>query len=1317
MKCFAGIIALFFLVLCAPYGRPESSNDESSCEYASDSAKPPKDVIAACSRLIRSGKTRGKDLAELYAKRGDAYESVKDFKHAIADYGKAIELDSTNVDHFNDRAMALLKTKQARKALADAERAVQLDPNNADVADTRAQVYEALGRKLEASAEYTRALRLDPSIEESQKSHLRLATETKPPDDARPGVTVQPNVGSLRVDGADAQFAPNGKILAVNEGIQIKLWDIMTGRPLRVLEHFALFQEFTFIQDGEKILSAHKDGYLRVWDTPSGKLLESKQLHEKGESVSSMWHDPSRKLVVIAFQDGVVVWDYARQQSIADIPFAGYKWHEIIAEDARLSADGSQVIAGWGRWEGGTQKSIVTFIDLKTKKMTRKVDIKKDHWIFQGSILNDRTLLIKTNTNDCDAALLLVDLSTSEPIYETIDPAPGCKRKPDGSVDDKGHLSILNREVERRLYVARGGKPGIKVWDVADRRLVDTIKWLPADAGPLLAIDANGSSVALTAENNSLLIASLTNGHKLATLRTFGQDAEHVIVSHDGRKILMHKHYAGEERFAIWPIDGVAPSFRKVRLPEGFSVWDVSVEADLALTFNKKGAFGVYSIDSGSEIAAFSLPDIQDLWAARLSPDGSKVLVLGLPEEPKEDRLFHCYLVDLKTGAPVLTFAERKSENKEAVTSFTFSEDGRMFALGFRRWTRSSMSTNLPEGWAEIWSTDSRKLLKRLQKAGDQTKNLTFSPDKKFLIGGSRDSGVFVWSTETGKLLRELERRSVAGHVNTGGLAVSEDNELIAVGPQQRAVSSGDTGRERGVQVWDLATGNFRFALRGHEDDVTALLFSSDKRWIVSGSGDGTIRYWNRQSGELAATFATSLDGQWVILTGKGFFAASSDAGNLLSVVRGFQAVSIDQLWQSLYDPDLVREFLAGDPNGEVKAAEFNADLPIILDSGPSPTVEITSHPSASSSGSDIVKVAARFTDGGKSVGRIEWRVNGVTAAIGRKPLGIGPDYNLSQQLALDPGENSIEVVAYNGSNLLASLPARTTITFTGPADAVRPKLHVLTVGINSYVDKGWLERGRIRRGFPQLTLAVKDAESFGAEMKRANTSLYQDVIVTPVLDKDATRDNIDKVVEKIAKDINPRDTFILFAAAHGTSENGRFYLIPQDYQGGPGALQQQAIGQDQLQDWLANRIKAKKALILLDTCESGALVAGYLRSRTEEAASEAGVGRLHEATGRPVLTAAAIGQFAHEGVVTSSGERHGIFTWALLEALHNGDTNGNGKIELSELVAYVQSEVPKLAAKYGGTARAETATPRREGQAPRFGSRGEDFAIVDRLR
>jgi uncharacterized caspase-like protein len=239
--------------------------------------------------------------------------------------------------------------------------------------------------------------------------------------------------------------------------------------------------------------------------------------------------------------------------------------------------------------------------------------------------------------------------------------------------------------------------------------------------------------------------------------------------------------------------------------------------------------------------------------------------------------------------------------------------------------------------------------------------------------------------------------------------------------------------------------------------------------------------------------------------------------------------------------------------------------------------------------------------------------------------------------------------------------------------------------------------------------------------LKLAAAPLYDDVRVTIALDQSATKSGIENLFTRIVGEIDHRDTFVLFVAGPGISVDGRFYLIPQDYQGGPNpeALARHAIGQDLLQTWFAN-IKAKKALILLDTCEAGALVAGHLRSRTELSLSESAVGRLHEATGRPVLTAAALGQFAQEGLIVRSGDRHGLFTWALLDALRHGDRNGNGMIELSELVAHVQSLVPKLAADLGGiglaaTRIAEPATA--DKQTARFGSRGEDFVFAGRLQ
>ena len=163
------------------------------------------------------------------------------------------------------------------------------------------------------------------------------------------------------------------------------------------------------------------------------------------------------------------------------------------------------------------------------------------------------------------------------------------------------------------------------------------------------------------------------------------------------------------------------------------------------------------------------------------------------------------------------------------------------------------------------------------------------------------------------------------------------------------------------------------------------------------------------------------------------------------------------------------------------------------------------------------------------------------------------------------------------------------------------------------------------------------------------------------------------------------------------------------------------AIGQMQFQDWVANRIKAKRALILLDTCELGAVVAGHSQSRVGQPASEAAIGRLHEATGRPVLTAAATGRVAVEGY-----RGHGVFTYALIDALKNGDTSGDGLVELKELAQHVQAMVPRISAEMrGGSAPVDvrgalhvedTARVATDRQSARFGSRGESFVIGRKL-
>lgn len=827
---------------------------------------------------------------------------------------------------------------------------------------------------------------------------------------------------------------------------------------------------------------------------------------------------------------------------------------------------------------------------------------------------------------------------------------------------------------------------GIKVFDVSNGSLARTIPWNAAEHGSIIALDSR-IGFADASDENRVEIYDI-EGNPLRDLHSHGTaDGWQAVAAHDGSRLVLHRRGPHGYEFFEWPVAGVTPTVYHIEAPSGLDILDASIEAKLAIGTNRAGEFYTYSLLGGKELSRFSLPIDGDIIIARLSPNGRLAVINTL-------------VVDTQIGTTL-----GKLSNGERILSAAFSADGSRFAIDFG-------------GTPEVWSTKELKRLVRLERQSNAENGvwftkIAFSRDGRAIVGGDN---IAVWDASSGKLIRDLERGMAATHPNQSALGISNDGTVAAEALVQRGISSGDVGSERQVRVWDVAKGKHLFTLTGHREHVRVILFTPENRWIITASWDGMIRYWDRNNGHLIATFAVTPDGRWVIITDKGLFAATANAGDLLSVVRGFEATSIEQMWQSLYAPDLVREYLAGDTNGDVEDAAAHADLPKILDSGPVPSVAIVRPAPGTSSATDLVDVEVRITDKGKGIGRIEWRINGVTTAVAAGPSGNGPDHTMSRQLALDPGENVIEVVAYNAANLLASPPARATIRLDGVTDGAKPKLHVLAIGINAYIDKGWTPPGKTALlKFPPLNLAVKDATALAVALKQAGVGQYSEIKVTLALDHDATLAGLEKIIDRMAADINPRDTLVLFAAAHGTSLNGRFYMIPQDYDGGnnPAALQARAVGQDRLQEWIANRIKAKRAIVLLDTCESGALVGGYARSRTDVPASEAAIGRLHEATGRPVLTAAAEGKPAFEGY-----QGHGVFTWALLDALKNGERNANGTIELSELVAHVQDQVPKIAAKLNG--RGSTTVAARgsagERQSARFGSRGEDFAVVRRL-
>jgi WD40 repeat protein len=1057
--------------------------------------------------------------------------------------------------------------------------------------------------------------------------------------------------------------------------------------------HAGYAMQLAFSPNGEFAATGGSDNTVKIWHIHHRRLLRTLTGHES--SIASVDFSSDGNRLLSADSSTIRIWDVSTGRSLQVIDAA-------VPRRAFFAPDGRRVIAAIA---DTVHNDVINIWDASNGRLIRSLKLDAFNTDFAMSV--DGNLAATSRPDgislwDLESGVRKFSFRTTY-ITQPIALSPDAKLIAAGGHDMKvklwdrsnGHLRhVFSSPIadlrsvafspDSRLVAAAAGDGTTKVWTTETGKELHSLRSNPAHGGTWSVAFSPDNKQILTGGVNvpiGLWLWDVASGSRLDSLGTAVTSQSSVAFSPDTTKIAS----TGLGRSVLlWDVPGA----RLLRRLNGSEV-SVSVafspngQLVAAGTHNKEAIVKVWDIHSNNSprLLRGNTGQIDTL---TFSPDGGRLLSGARDGKMK--------VWDITTNNLLRSMTDRHE-----VWSVAFSPDGARALSGGS------------DVFFKLWDLTNGRLVRTYQ--GGHEKNeyagaVAFSPDGSLLLSGSWDKTLRLWRASDGAILRTFH-----GHTHViRSAGFSSDG--------RRIISSGD---DKTARTWDAETGRTIQEFKGHQSMVNAALFSKDGTRVLTASQDNTFRIWQAATGEELARFIAEEEGGWLVITPEGFFnGPAAKATNLLSIVRGRDNYEVLQVFQSLYDPDLVREKLLSDPNKEVNAAAKVINLRNVLDSGPAPKVTIVS--SIVVPDSDVVKVAAEINDLGKGVGRVEWRVNGITAAVFIQPSRAGPKHLLTQDLALDPGDNSIEVIAYNASNLLAAIPARATVKLSRAVDKFKPTLHVLAIGINKYADRGWTPPGEFSaRYFPPLGLAAKDAASVAEDLRRAAKSSYADVRLTVVVDEEATRQKLERVVDELAAAIHPRDTFIFFAAGHGISQNGRFFFIPQDYTGGPdpAALAKYAIGQERLQDWFANRIKAKRGAILLDTCESGALIAGHLKSRTEVTASEAGVGRLHEATGRPVLTAAAQGQFAYEGLIVRPGVRHGFFTWALLDALRNGDTNHNGMIELSELIAHVQTLVPKLARELGGSGRTAIAvagsTP--FDQTPRLGSRGEDFSIVHRLQ
>jgi WD40 repeat protein len=251
---------------------------------------------------------------------------------------------------------------------------------------------------------------------------------------------------------------------------------------------------------------------------------------------------------------------------------------------------------------------------------------------------------------------------------------------------------------------------------------------------------------------------------------------------------------------------------------------------------------------------------------ALFTPDGKRVITAG------NDR--RVLLFDADTGRRLDN--NRYTEvHPDRVNGLALSPKGESFVTVSRDQT------------AKLWSFtagSSPRILSKVEGAGvarshdDQVVNAAFSPDGKRVVTTSRDSTARLWDVRTARPVSGVPPLLHTDGKPVWSAAFSPDGTLILTAGQdeQAGIWDAATGKnlhwlkpaesrkaainfaafspdgklvatasdDRSVRLWDVATGRQIGAPLTHDDHVLSLAFHPTENYLVSGSLNGTMRFW-----------------------------------------------------------------------------------------------------------------------------------------------------------------------------------------------------------------------------------------------------------------------------------------------------------------------------------------------------------------------------------------------------------------------------------------------------------------------------------------
>jgi WD40 repeat protein len=220
--------------------------------------------------------------------------------------------------------------------------------------------------------------------------------------------------------------------------------------------------------------------------------------------------------------------------------------------------------------------------------------------------------------------------------------------------------------------------------------------------------------------------------------------------------------------------------------------------------------------------------------AIAFSPDSKMVAAVG------NDGLVKLW--NVKTGRELKSLVHSDSPDIDTSTySVVFSRNGKKIYVGNG------------DGTISEWDVSSGQETDVWKAHRDTIYDLVFTPDYRLLASdGYNEANIKLWDVASRRELRTF------GEKKTEGLF--ENSHILAISPNGKMIATSVVGIDEKQQkyifvrtyVWNIKTGEKLFTFEGQKFDVGGLVFTPDNRYLISGSVDMTIKFYDLQTGKEA---------------------------------------------------------------------------------------------------------------------------------------------------------------------------------------------------------------------------------------------------------------------------------------------------------------------------------------------------------------------------------------------------------------------------------------------------------------------------------